>query len=196
MFGANNYRDLGNIVPYGTRIIQNSASLVLPGLFSRNSQHNLSNALLFNSRQYITFKTLLVDTINKTAYEQRYNPAEILDAALDVITSYKVDTEPFFWSDMIPSKAAFITNTYSFANSLDVSIYPLSRIYNFNTANYYGVLVYLTRTVDGFTFTQQLIKNVDYTISEDSPSLTVTLDLLANDQITIKEYNQTYGSYV
>jgi len=196
VFGANNYRDLGNIVPYGTRIIQNSASLVLPGLFSRNSQYNLSNALLFNSRQYITFKTLLVDTINKTAYEQRYNPAEILDAALDVITSYKVDTEPFFWSDMIPSKAAFITNTYSFANSLDVSIYPLSRIYNFNTANYYGVLVYLTRTVDGFTFTQQLIKNVDYTISEDSPSLTVTLDLLANDQITIKEYNQTYGSYV
>ena len=196
VFGANNYRDLGNLVPYGTRIIQNSASLVLPGLFFRNPDHNVCNALLFNSRQYITFKTLLVDTINKTAYEQRYNPAEILDNALDVITSYKVDTEPFFWSDMIPSKAAFITNTYSFANSLDVSIYPLSRIYNFSTANYYGVLVYLTRTVDGLTFTQQLIKDVDYVISSDSPSLTVTLDLLANDQITIKEYNQTYGSYV
>jgi|694.fasta_scaffold01030_38 hypothetical protein len=193
VFGANNYRDLGNMVPYGNRIIQNSASLVLPGAFLRKQNQNLFNALMYNGREYITFKTLLVDTINTTDFTERLSPATMLDNALDVITSAKTDSNSFFWSDMLPSKAAYITNTYSFANALDVSIYPLSKIYNFATANYNGVLVYLTNTLGIIT---QLINGVDYTISSDSPSLTVTLDLAPGDQITIKEYNQTYGSYI
>ena len=193
VFGANNYRDLGNMVPYGNKIIQNSASLVLPGTFLRKQNHNLFNALLYNSREYITFKTLLVDTVNSTDFTERLSPSEILDNALDQITKSKTDSNSFFWSDMLPSKAAFITNTYSFANALDVSIYPLSKIYNFATANYNSVLVYLTSTSGIIT---QLIRGVDYTVSDDSPSLTVTLDLAPGDQITIKEYNQTYGSYV
>ena len=192
VFGPNNYRDLGNMVPWADKIIQNSASLVLPGTFLRKQEHNLFNALMFNSRQYITFKTLLVDTVNNTDYTRMFTPAQILDNALDQITASKTDSEPFFWSDMIPSKAAYISNTYSFANSLDVSIYPLSRIYDFTKANYYGVLVYLTR---GGT-TSQLIVGKDYVVSSDSPSLTVTLNLLPNDQITVNEFNQTYGSYI
>jgi len=192
VFGPNNYRDLGDVVPYGTRIIQNSASLVLPGTFLRQQNHNLFDALMFNSKEYINFKTLLVSTVNNTDYNVYQTPAFMLDDALDQITANKTDGDPFFWSDMLPGKSAYITNTYSFANALDISIYPLSKIYNFNTANYNGVLVYLTRN----NIITQLINNVDYTVSVDAPSLTVTLDLLPNDQITIKEYNQTYGSYV
>lgn len=192
IFGPNNYRDLGNMVPWGNRIIQNSASLALPGTFLRKQNLNLFNSLLYNSRQYITFKTLLVDTINNANYSTRLTPAQMLDDAMDQITSNKTDSQPFFWSDMLPSKSAYISNTYSFANSLDVSIYPLTRVYNFTTANYYGVLVYLIRN----GVTTQLITGVDYTVSTTAPSLTVTKDLLPNDQIVINEYNQTYGSYV
>ena len=196
VFGSNNYRDLGNVVPYGNRIIQNSASLVLPGTFLRKQNHNLFNSLMFNSREYIKFKTLLVDTVNNASYSQRYDPATMLDDALDQIVASKSEEQPFFWSDMVPSKAPYISNAYSFANSLDVSIYKLSTTYDFTKANYNGVLVYLTRTTNGVTSVKQLIVNVDYVISTDSPSLTVTLDLLPNDIITINEYNQTYGSYV
>ena len=192
IFGPNNYRDLGNLVPWGNRIIQNSASLVLPGALLRQQNHSLFNALLYNSREYITFKTLLIDTVNNTDYQIYQTPAVMLDDALDQMTLSKTDGSPFFWSDMLPSKAAYISNTYSFANSLDVSIYPLSRIYNFATANYYSVLVYLTRN----GVVTQMIRGVDYTVSTDAPSLTITTDLLPNDQITINEYNQTYGSYV
>ena len=53
IFGDNNFRDLGNLVPWGTKIIQNSASLVLPGAFLRKQNHNLFNALMFNSKEYI-----------------------------------------------------------------------------------------------------------------------------------------------
>ena len=192
VFGPNNYRDLGNLVPWGNRIIQNSASLVLPGTFLRNQSHDLFNALLFNSRQYITFKTLLIDTVNNSDYTRVLTPSQMLDDALDQINASHIDSQSFFWSDMLPSKAPYIVNSYSFANTLDISVYPLSHIYNFDTANYNGILVYLIRN----SVQTQLIKGTNYTVSADSPSLTVTLPLQANDQIVIKEYNQTYGSYV
>ena len=191
VFGPNNYRDLGNLVPWGNRIIQNSASLVLPGTFLRKQNHNLFNSILFNSRQYVGFKNLLVDTINNTDYSYYMTASAMLDDALDKMNASHTDSDSFFWSDMLPQKAPYITNTYSFANSLDVSIYPLSKIYNYAAANYYGVIVYLIR--DGVQL--QLIKGVDYTISSDAPTLTVTKDLLQNDQIIVNEYNQTYGSF-
>jgi hypothetical protein len=196
VFGSNNYRDLGNLVPWGNKIIQNSASLVLPATFLRKPGVNLTDALQYNSNQYILFKTLLVDTVNKTEYNVYQSPATMLDDALDQITISKTDTAPFFWSDMLPNKSPYVTNSYTFANSLDVSRYPLSRIYNFSTSNYYGVLVYLTRTLNNYTSITQLVSGVDYTISTTSPSLTVETDLLPNDIITVKEYYQTYGSYV
>lgn len=192
VFGSNNFRDLGNMVPWGNTIIQNSASLVLPAVFSRKQNQNLINALQFNSEQYITYKNLLINTINNTEYSAYQTPATILDDAIDQITASKFESAPFFWSDMLPSKAIYATNTYTFANALDTSTFPLSRIYDFNKANYYGVLVYLTRN----QATTQLVKGVDYNISDVSPTLTITLDLLPNDVITINEYNQTYGSYV
>ena len=196
IFGANNYRDCGNLVPYGTEIIQNSAAMVLPGAFLRNPAHNLFDALLFNSREYIKFKQLLVDTVQNTDYEQRYTPSVILDDALDQITAAKSQINAFFWSDMLPNKTPYLSNTYVFNNDLDRTIYPLSQVYDFDTANYNGVLVYLQRTIDGVRLEKQLLVGFDYTISTISPSLQITLPLLAGDNVVIKEYNQTYGSYV
>ena len=115
----------------------------------------------------------------------------MLDDAIIQMNASRSNEQPFFWSDMLPAKAPYISNIYSFANSLDTSIYPLSTTYNFTTANYNGVLVYLTRNGKQ----TQLIKGIDYTISTDSPTLIVTTDLQPNDQITVNEYNQTYGSY-
>jgi hypothetical protein len=197
VFGSNNYRDLGNIVPYGNRIIQNSASLVLPSTFLRKQNHNFFNAVEYNSRSYLNFKTLLIDVINKTEYNVFQSPASILDDALDQITSTKTDTAPFFWSDMLPSKAPYVSNTYSFnINSLTTSVYPLSKVYDFRKANYNGVLVYLVRTIEGRSQQTQLITNADYVVSDIAPSLTVNIPLAVGDSIIINEYNQTYGSYI
>jgi hypothetical protein len=196
VFGSNNYRDLGNLVPWGNKIIQNSASLALPGTFLRKQNHNLIDSLQYNSQQYIIFKSLLVATVDSTDYNVYQLPATMLDDALTQITSSKIESGPFFWSDMLPNQSAYVTNTYTFANSLDISRYPLTTIYDFTKSNYKGVLVYLTTKVNNFTSTSQLIINVDYTVSVDSPSLTITKDLNPGDVVTIKEYTQTYGSYV
>lgn len=196
IFGINNVRDLGNLVPYGTKIIQNSASLAIPGAFLRKSNHDLLNALMYNSREYVKYKQLLVDTVQNTEYVQRYTPADILDDAIEQISASRSETSAFFWSDMLPNKSPFRVNTYKFNSNNDVTRYPLSQVYNFESANYNGVLVYLNRTVNNNLVQQQLLRNVDYTVSEDSPSLTITLDLVPGDTVVIKEYNQTYGSYV
>ncbi len=196
IFGSNNLRDLGNLVPYGTKIIQNSASLVLPSVFLRKSEHNLFNALQYNSNQYVQYKQQLVKTVNDTEWERRFDPSYILDTALEQIVSAKSENDSFFWSDMLPSQAPYKSNVYNFANALEESIYPLAQTYDFTEANYKGVLVYLTRTTSGTTTTTQLIRDVDYVVSTTAPSLTVTKDLEAGDIVTIKEYNQTYGNFV
>ena len=196
IFGSNNFRDCGNLNPYGTKIIQNSASLVLPGTFLRNPQYNLFAALQFNSREYVKYKQLLVDTVQNTPYEQRYTPAEILDEALDQITAAKSEINAFFWSDMLPNKSSYISNSYVFNNDLDRSQYPLSHVYNFETANYNGVLVYISRAVDNIIVEKQLLIGTEYVVSTDSPTLTITIPMQAGDIVTIREYNQTYGSYV
>ena len=196
IFGSNNIRDLGDVVGYGSKIIKNSASLALPGAFLRKNNHNLFDALLFNSREYVKFKQLLVSTINKLDFEQRFTPSAILDEALEEITLAKDQMQAFFWSDMLPSKAPFRQNTYTFNNDLDLATYPLTKVYDFEKANYDSVLVYLLRTENGIRTEQQLTINKDYIVSKDEPSLTVLIGLEANDQIVIKEYNQTYGSFV
>jgi hypothetical protein len=196
IFGANNFRDLGNLVPYGTKIIQNSASLALPAAFLRKTNHDLINALMYNSREYVNYKQLIVNTVNNTDYVQRYTPSEILDDAIEQISASRSENNAFFWSDMLPNKSPFRVNSYRFNSNNDVTRYPLSQVYNFESANYNGVLVYLNRTVSNNLVEKQLLRNVDYTISTDSPSLTITLDLVPGDTVVIKEYNQTYGSYV
>jgi hypothetical protein len=196
VLGANNFRDSGNLTPYGDAIIQNSASLVLPGTFLRKQNHNLFDALRYNSREYINFRTLLMHTVSDTAYATYPNAPDMLDAAMDRITQPKTDTDPFFWSDMLPAKAAFISNRYEFANILDTSNYPLSRIYDFSTANYYGITVYLTRDFEDALTITQLIRGVDYTVSDIAPSLTITKQLIPGDRVEIREFTQTYGSYV
>lgn len=196
IFGINNFRDCGNLVPYGTKIIQNSASMVLPGALLRKPETNLIDALLFNSREYIKYKQLLIDTVQNSEYTQRFTPSAILDDAIDQIAATKNEISAFFWSDMLPSKSAYRSAQYTFNSDLDVTRYPLSQVYDFSTANYNGVLVYLTRIADNIPLQYQLLSGVDYVVSSDEPIVTVTRDLQPGDTITIREYNQTYGSYV
>lgn len=196
MFGANNYRDLGNVVPYGNKIIHNSAPLTSVGSFLRLQNHNIFDSLLFNSKEYIKFKTLLADTVNQIVNQQSYTASIYLDSALEIISSSKNQEQSFFWSDMLPNKVPYASNAYKFNNDLETSIFPLSKVYNFTSANYDGVLIYVSRVISGTTVEIQLVKNVDYIISTTQPSVTVTFDLLAGDVVLVNEFNQTYGSYV
>ena len=195
-FGANNYRDLGNVVPYGMRIVQNSASLPTPAAIIRKQSYNFFNSVSYNATEYVKFKSLLVSTVNGENYTPYQSGSDMLDDALDIISSTKSESNPFFWSDMLPSKTAYVTNTYTFKVGIGDTVYPLTKTYDFSNANYNGVLVYVSRFKNGINQVIQMIRNVDYVLSETDPYLLVMTKLVENDVVTVKEYNQTYGSFV
>lgn len=195
-YGSNNTNNLGNLIPYGTRIIQNSASLVLPGCFLRTSDHNVFNAIQYNSQQYEKFKQTVIYTVDQNDYSVYQLISTTLDQVLDEIAATKTSTSSFFWSDMMVNKTPYITNSYTTNVILTDATYPLSRIYDYTSANYYGVAIYIVRTVNDEPTEIQLTTGVDYVISSDSPSVTITTPILPGDTLTINEYNQTYGSYI
>lgn len=195
VFGSNNVYNLGNLNQNGSAIIQNSASLVLPGVFLRKPGFNLFESLQFNSEQYANFKTLLVNLTDQNDFTIYTNPATMLDTIIYQIASTKNSTNSFFWSDMLYTGSPYRTNSYPFNISLSTISLPTYRIYDFTSANYYGLGVYITTTVSGATVTNQLIRNVDYTVSDISPTLTITYPIAAGDTITVNEYDQTYGTY-
>jgi len=195
-FGANNYRDLGNPVPYGTRIIQNSATMVTAAAFIRRQEANFFNGVNYNATEYVKFKSLLINTVNSQDYTPYDSASDILDDALDIITSAKSQSSPFFWSDMLPSKTPAISNTYTFAVGVTNTVYPLSKVYDFNNANYESVLVYSSRLVNGIMQNNLMLKGVDYFVNPDAPYLVLSAKLNDGDTVTVKEYSQTYGSFV
>ena len=195
-FGANNYRDLGNPVPYGTRIIQNSAAAVTPAAFIRKQETNFFNGVNYNATEYVKFKALLMNTVNSQDYTPYDSASDMLDDVLDIISSAKTQSSPFFWSDMLPSKTPSVVNTYTFAVGISNTVYPLAKVYSFNIANYESVLVYVGKMVNGIMQYTQLLKDVDYFVNASQPYVLVSATLEDSDVVTVKEYTQTYGNYI
>ena len=193
-FGANNYRDLGDVTGYGTRIIQNSSSLPIAAAFIRKQSANFFNGLIYNSNEYVKFKSTLVYTVDQQNYTPYDSAAYMLDDTLSIMVGVKSPDNSFFWSDMIPNQNPTISNSYAFRIGLSKALFPLSRVYDFTVANYYGVLAYVNRTVDGLPVQLQLAKDIDYVIVDNYLEIIVPLN--DGDVITVNEYDQTYGSYI
>jgi len=183
--GANNSRDLGNLVPYGLTILQQSAPLTLAGYFMRANEYNIFDALVYNSREYIKYKNLVLDSVTQQviAFE---TPAQILDAAIESITLGRVETQPFYWSDMVPSGAVYIENNYT-VSFITTTTFDTVQVYDFESQNYLGLNVYLNDEI--------LTRGFDYVVATDGPRLTIITPLAVGDQVTIREYQTTYGNY-
>jgi hypothetical protein len=195
VIGSNNTRDLGNIVPYGLQILQQSSPLTLAGYFQRSQEYNVFAAIEYNSREYIKFKSLLLETVIRNDYSN-LSISDILDSAVSEITKGRTDINPFYWSDMMPTGAVY-TESVNLITPITIPEFNTTQIYNFTSANYFGLLVYLTRTVNNSdSETVLLTRDQDYVVSIDSPRLVVTTTLNTGDTITIREYASTVGNFV
>lgn len=192
MYGSNNYRDLGNIVRYGSKLVQHSASLINTGLFLR-TEHNLPSAIEHSSNEYVSLKSMIADLATRIDIA---DADVMLDNVLEEIASVRSESSAFYWSDMMPSRDADYISEYTFGTGIDTSKFRLAKTYDLTTASYDSVLVYITREVNGILTKTQLFKDIDYTVSSTSPYLSITADLIPDDIITIKEYSASYGSYI
>ena len=184
--GANNLRDLGNVVPYGLTILQQSAPLTLAGYFLRSQDYNIFDSLRYNSREYIKYKAQLLDAVIRQDIGFQ-TAAQVLDTAIQDVTLGKIDTQPFYWSDMLPQGVTTYSNVYT-VSFITTNTFDTVQVYNYASANYLGLLVYLNDVL--------LTRGVDYIVATDGPRITITGTLSVGDKITINEYATTYGSFV
>lgn len=184
--GSNNTRDLGNIGIYGLTILQQSAPLTLAGYFLRSEDYNIFNAINYNSQEYIKFKNQLLNAVTQQEI-QFQSTAQILDTALETITQGRVDSQPFYWSDMIPSGAVYIENSYT-VSFITTNVFDTVYVYNYTTANYQGMNVYLNDRL--------LTRDLEYTVATDGPRITIDIALAVGDVVSIREYDSTYGSFI
>lgn len=184
--GANNTRDLGNIVPYGLKILQQSAPLTMAGYFMRSEQYNIFNSLVYNSREYIKMKNLILNNVTQQLI-QFETPAQILDEAMETLTAGRVETQPFYWSDMLPSGAVYTDTTYTVSYTTTDTFDTIS-VHDYTSSNYQGMNVYLNDVI--------LTRGQDYVVATDGPRITVLTDLTLGDVLVIREYTATYGNFV
>ena len=184
--GANNTRDLGNIIPYGENILQQSSPLTMAGYFMRSTEYNIFNALEYNSREYEKFKARFLDTATRNDYTN-YSIADMLTAIVTDINIGKTENYPFYWSDMLPASSGY-TQTVTTVTPITTNVFDLSTTYDFTSSNYKGLLVYLNNRL--------LTINSEYEVSVDAPKLTITTTLTVGDVVTIREYASTYGNFV
>ena len=189
VIGANNTRDLGNIIPYGLQILQQSSPLTLTGYFMRDANYDIFGALDYNSREYIKFKSLLLQAVTTfgIADYDNWTTAQLLDAAIAKINLGDTNLSPFYWSDMLPTGAVFTSNSTT-VNAITTQVFNTVQTYSYTESNYQGLLVYLNNVL--------LTRDHDYVVSIDSPLLTITIPLRVGDVVTINEYTDTAGNFV
>jgi hypothetical protein len=184
--GANNTRDLGDIVPYGSTILQQSAPMTLAGYFLRSEAYNIFSSLQFNSQEYLKFKGQLLNAATQQVV-QNQTAGEVLDTALADITLGRVESQPFYWSDMIPTGSVYQQTLYTISNTTS-TVFDTIQVYNYTSANYLGMNVYLNGNI--------LSRGRDYIVATDGPRITVLVDLVLGDQLVLQEHTTTYGSFV
>ena len=184
--GANNSRDLGDIIPYGTNIIQNSSPLLLAGVFLRRQQYELFNSLNFNSQEYTKYKALLLDLAARGNFIN-LTPTQVLDTITQEIALTRNESFPFFWTDMLPAGETYTDLSYT-VTPITTGTFDTTAVYDLTSSNYQAVLVYLNGNI--------LTLNRDYTVPVDTATVVVSVPLAVGDVVTIREYATTYGSFV
>jgi len=184
--GRNNTRDLGNIIPYGQLILQQSSPLTLTGYFLRSANYNIFAALDYNNREYTKYKNKLLTAVTQLNLNGTETVAQILDLAIRNITTSLTDLDPFYWSDMLPVGTNY-TSTTTVINPITTNVFNTTQLYNFTSSNYLGLLVYVNNVL--------LLRGSQYTVSTDALKLTIHVPLNVGDIVTINEYPTTIPNW-
>lgn len=184
--GANNSRDLGNILRYGTNIVQNSSPLTLAGVFLRDAAFDIFDALTFNDQQYSIYKARLIELAAKGNFID-LSASNILDAVIEEIAVSKSQTSPFYWSDMIPAGDTFVENSYT-VSPITTQAFDTVQTYDFDSSNYLALSIYINDIL--------LTRNYEYLVPAGSRTVTILIPLAVGDKVRIREYSTTVGSFV
>ena len=181
--GPSNIRDLGNVTQYGTKFVQHSGPLSLSLYHITSSSNNIIRSIEKSRTDYNKFKRTFLTTAETLGVDT--NTVSQVDLILQRINADKPTSYPYYFSDMVPC-GANVTNNFTVID-YRIKTYPLSTIFDPTVCSNKAVLIYLNNI--------QLLKGHDY--SFDSQGFVVVKATINNDDIiTIREYDNTNGSFI
>ena len=189
--GSNNLRDI-DYKKYPGRILQHSASVILPQYLLTNKDVDFESAMRYSMEEYTRFKRKFVQNIDDLDIDLR-SPKDAVDTIISYMAGTKTDSFPFFYTDM----SAWGSQKATVYHDIDD---PLQREFQYNTEykattiSNQAVLVYL-KSGENFTL---LVQGRDYEFLTTKVAIQLTKDytIQVNDQIQIVEYTNTDGSFI
>jgi len=173
----------------GGSIVQHASPLWFSNLFLNDKNLNFVDSVALATREYSKFKNKFLELAVKLETVNANDIPNSVDAILKNINAVKNKSFPWYYSDMLPYGDNKVVLEYTVINSF-IKQYEISAVYNDLALSNISVLVYLNKV--------QLIKGVDYYFPQDRAAIILndSLEIQADDIITIVEYQDTDGSYI
>ena len=181
--GTSNLRDLGNVTGFGRRFVQHSSPMNLALYHTLDNNANVIKSLKFAMTEYSTFKRLFLQLSEEL--ELNGSIKSQVDTILLEINKDKITSQPFYFSDMVPTGAT--RKLTSVVIDADEVYFPLSDVFTMTAPSRVAVQVYINGV--------QLVHGRDYTFNSNGYAI-VTATKEADDVIEIFEYETTNGSFV
>jgi len=181
--GRSNLRDVGKLDGYGKRFLKHAGPLNLPMYSITTKEYNIVRAIEYGKNEYTKFKRNFLITAADLGVDAEI-PVHV-DAVLEELNKDKVNTQPFYFSDMLGYKSS---NTIYY-NVVDNEnpYYGLPDEFSLNNLNNKSILIYLNGN--------QLIFNKDYQFTDEQFAY-IQAGQQIGDEIEIVEYESTDGSYI
>ena len=183
--GSSNLRDIGNVRLEGGSIIQHGSALPQAIFLLIDQNANAIKSIEYCNNEYQRFKeTFLVNT-QGTAHE-----GLISDRVNEIIkntSNNKNASFPFYYDDMIGHGEKLTVRNYTVQDPEELE-YAIDSQFDTTVPSTRAVYVYLNDQI--------LILGYDYIFNTESDGVTITKALNTGDKITIKDYENTAGSFV
>jgi hypothetical protein len=183
--GASNLSTIGNLTKYGHRFLQHGGSFPLAAYLITDKRNNIIDALKWASTQYTQFKKEFLRIAGVSAFEGTISE-RVDQILLEFSKSKYLDKSAFYFSDMAPYKG--YTQRDYVVQDPRLPVFVIDSIFNPQSQTRRSVLIY----VNGV----QLTYLVDYNFNTTDAFVNITFALNVNDNITIKDYISTNGSYI
>ena len=196
IIGSNNIRD-ANIKQQAGNILKHSAPLIYSQLFLVDETLNYVNGLRLAQKEYTKFKNKFLELSETIEVNVNDIPGTV-DNIITQINGIKNINFPWYYSDMVPWGSNKTVLPEYTVLELRSRRYDLTRIFDDKTLSNRAVLVYHTRTYNGVTTKQLLVKDIDYVFNPDGPNFRIndSFNLNYGDIITVVEYNNTDGNFI
>ena len=181
--GTSNIRDLGAISKYGARFVKHSGPINHSLYHLTSVESNVINAVKYSRKEYAKFKRRFIQVAETLGFEGDIKTH--VDLIFAEINRSKTETQPFFFSDMVPLGAAKELR-YEIEDP-DNTFFALTSAFDKTVLDKKAVTVYLNGV--------QLVHGKDYTFNTEGFAV-ITATKAVDDVVTIYEYENTNGSYV